>query len=103
MLIKDEKQWEEAGSPLLGDSCGYCPDKLTYPIILSQGKSTTAYHAKCALKLATSMLVDLGELVNPLQGDQSPEELSAMARAFRNAARQRHREGNEPGESSNVP
>lgn len=88
MLIRNDEECKQAGRfPLTHFLCGYCSVNLTYPIVIGQDRNTTAFHAKCAAELASDIMLDIQDLVSPLQ---EPERISEMAKAFRAAAKAGH-------------
>jgi hypothetical protein len=66
MLIVNDNQRLLAGVVSLNEPCKYCSQPLTaYPLIMSEDAAQTAYHAACAVELATDILVDLFTFLSP--------------------------------------
>ena len=66
MLIVNDEQHCRAGVASLEEPCHYCSKALAeYPLILAEDAAQTIYHAACAVKLATDILVDLFTFLSP--------------------------------------
>jgi hypothetical protein len=66
MLIVNDNQRLLAGVVSLNEPCQYCSQPLrSYPLIMSDDAAQTAYHAACAVELATEILVDLFTFLSP--------------------------------------
>ena len=66
MLIVNDEQRHLAGVLSLEERCKYCLQAFAeYPLILSDDADQTAYHAACAVQLATEIMVDLFTLFSP--------------------------------------
>ncbi len=66
MLIVNDEHLHLAGMLSLEERC-YCCSKAfaEYPLIQSDDADQTVYHATCAIKLATEIMVDLFTFFSP--------------------------------------
>lgn len=66
MLIVNHDHLMRAGLCSLSDLCPYCGAALAdYPLILSDDREQTVYHAACAVEIATDILTDLFTFFHP--------------------------------------
>lgn len=85
MIIRNEKEREEAGLVTLGYVCGNCNEALSdhYPVILVGDRNRTGYHLHCAALLVAQITDELSDYLGEISQQARQHD---MEEAFRRAA-----------------